>query len=73
MKALAVSGTGDIALEADEASVSVVGSRDADVTASETLTVSIAGVGNVNFSGDATVTSSIAGPGSVVNVETIRS
>ena len=65
---MAISGSGNVhtrALEADDVTLNVAGSGDADVTARKTLTVSIAGVGNVKYVGDAAVKSSIAGRGSV--------
>jgi hypothetical protein len=52
-------------LEADDVTVSIAGSGDAQVSARRTLSVSIAGVGHVTYSGAATLKSSIAGHGSV--------
>ena len=60
--------SGDVeaaSLDADEVSVRIAGSGDAEVTARKTLAVSIAGSGDVRYRGDPKLTRSIAGSGTV--------
>lgn len=63
-----VAGSGKLRLAdvvADEASVRVAGSAEADVNAQKSLDVNVAGSGAVTYSGQATVKSSVSGSGTV--------
>ena len=66
---IAIAGSGDVRtreLAADDVSISIAGSGDADVQANKTLAVSIAGSGDVEYRGAATLAKSrVAGSGSI--------
>ncbi|MCL2364747.1 MAG: DUF2807 domain-containing protein [Defluviitaleaceae bacterium] len=65
---LSVAGAANVdafEMRAVDATVSVAGTGQVDVYASNTLDISIAGVGRVRYDGDATVTRSTAGLGSI--------
>jgi len=66
-----IAGSGNVRtdkLEAKNVKISVAGSGDAVVWATETLKISIAGSGDIKYYGDAQVTKSIAGSGSVTRL-----
>jgi hypothetical protein len=63
-----ISGSGNYdgpGLKAENASVNIAGSGDANLFADDKLKASIAGSGNIKYKGNATVESHIAGSGSV--------
>ena len=65
---LSVAGSADVSafdLSADDVSISISGSGDAEVNAGDSLSVSIKGSGDVSYSGEPTVSKSIMGNGDV--------
>jgi hypothetical protein len=67
-----IAGSGDLhagKLESRRATVSIAGSGDALLWASESLTATIAGSGDVRYHGDPTVKKSVAGSGQVMRAK----
>jgi len=63
-----INGSGDVRafeLSADDAAVKIMGSGDANISASQTLSIQIYGSGDVKYKGSPAVTQSIFGSGDV--------